>query len=346
MRRALVLLLASLFTFGSGVAGAAAADTVDRRITDPRIAESSGLAVSLRFPDVLWTHNDSGNPPDLYAIGKNGSTRATLRITGEPDVDWEAITSLKTSSGPMLAIGDTGDNNAVHPSVRIALVPEPASLRNASVQPVRVLRLKYPDGPRDAETLMADPRNGILYIVSKTFFGADLYQVPESVWPGSPGAPRVSKVTELKRVATLAANFVTDGAFLPDGRMVVRGYGRVYVLDRPETAKEDEIAVLASAGLPSQDQGESLAVVAGGREALIGSEGTRQPVYRITLPRVPPGRGAPTPTASAASTPAPAPVVSSEGGLGDLRIWAGILAGAVVLMTLTAGVVLLLNRAR
>jgi hypothetical protein len=32
-------------------------------VRDPRIAESSGLAVSPTKPDVLWTVNDSGSGP-------------------------------------------------------------------------------------------------------------------------------------------------------------------------------------------------------------------------------------------------------------------------------------------
>jgi hypothetical protein len=345
MRRALVVLLTLVF-LGITAAPALAA-TVDRRITDPRITESSGLTPSFRFPGVLWTNNDSGNPPYLYAIGSSGATRAALRISGEPDVDWEAVTSLPGPGGPLLAIGDIGDNNTVHPNVRVALIKEPTTLRNATVQPFRVLRLRYPDGPRDAETLMTDPRNGVLYIVSKTFFGADLYQVPESLWPA--GGPRVSKVTTLKRVATLPANFVTDGAFLPDGRMLLRGYGRVYVLDRPETAKDDAIEVLASAGLPAQDQGESIAVVDGGAAALIGSEGDREPVYRVPVPAVRAGRGAPTLPPSSGRAPATTGTTSAAapaGGAGDLGVWAGVVGGALALMALTAGVAVALNRFR
>jgi len=33
----------------------------------PRLIESSGVAVSHTYPGVLWTHNDSGDGPYLYA---------------------------------------------------------------------------------------------------------------------------------------------------------------------------------------------------------------------------------------------------------------------------------------
>jgi hypothetical protein len=341
---------------------------VDRRITDARITESSGLTPSLWFPGVLWTHNDSGNPPKIYAIGRNGGTRATLTLLAEPNVDWEAITSLRVPAGtgapggPLIAVGDIGDNTGVHPNVRIAIIREPGRLRSGSVRPIRVLRLRYPGGPRDAETLMADPRTGRFYIVSKTLFGADLYAVPASLWPGRAGRPpRVSRVTTLQRVGSIAANFVTDGTFLRDGRMLIRGYGRVYVVAPPESVRDGTVDVLTSAGLPTQDQGESIAVTDGGRQALIGSEGPREPVYRIPVP----ASTEATPSGSGTDTPGPAaPGAASPGasgsatasprmdaapqltGVGTIHVWVGVIAGGLVLMALTGGVVLFLTRMR
>ena len=36
-------------------------------IQSPRLIESSGVAVSRAYPDVLWSHNDSGDGPYVYA---------------------------------------------------------------------------------------------------------------------------------------------------------------------------------------------------------------------------------------------------------------------------------------
>ena len=52
------------------------------RLRDPRIVEASGLAVSRRHPGVLWTHNDSGDPARLFAVGADGRTRAVLTLAG------------------------------------------------------------------------------------------------------------------------------------------------------------------------------------------------------------------------------------------------------------------------
>ncbi len=355
------LLGATLLGAGAGTPRAQAVTErhVDRTITDNRIQESSGLAPSLLHPGVLWTHNDSGNPPRLYAIGQGGHTKATLTVRGEPDLDWEAISSFRGREGgiapgaALIAVADIGDNNAVHPNVRIAIVREPSDLRSGPVTPIRVLRLRYPGGPRDAETLLSDPRDGRLYIVSKTLFGSTLYAVPRRVWPG--GGTGVSRLTTLTEVATMSAGFVTDGAFLPSGRILLRGYGEVYVVDQPSAVHHGRLAVLARAGLPDQDQGESIAVIDNGRRALIGSEGKDEPVLRIEVPVVAgeqPASTLPAPTlpASAGSTPAAArpeaagtvaPTRPLLGGPDDPAIWIELIGGGAAILLLVLGVVVL-----
>jgi hypothetical protein len=342
---------------------------VDRTVRDTRIEESSGLAASRLHPDVLWTQNDSGNSARIYALDRRGRTEAALRIPSEPNVDWEAITSFRVPAGvaaggleagtALIGIGDIGDNSARHEGVRVALVREPSKLRSETVKPVRVLRLRYPGGARDAETLLADPRDGRLYVVSKTLFGAELYGVPQRVWPDvEAGSPRVSRRTTMTRIASLDASFITDGTFLPDGRILLRGYGRMYLLDPPESARDGRIRTLDSARLPDQEQGESITLAPDGQEALIGSEGVREPILRVPLPgaaRVTlPAAEPPPPAEPAPSGPAPSSggadaatggasggaVADAEGAVGDgagIGTWLAVLGGALVVTAATTG---------
>lgn len=273
------------------LAGPAAAKTrTDRVIQDPTITESSGLAPSLLHDDVLWTHNDSGNPNEIYALAADGSTAATVTVAGEPAEDWEAITSFRApddaaSAGQaLLAIADIGDNDADRSWVRIAIVAEPQTLTDTTVEPIRVLRLTYPGGARDAEAVLADPRTGRLYVVSKTLFGSEVFAVPAKIWPGRQ-ATGTSAVTRMTSVGQTGASLVTDGAFEPDGRMVLRGYGNLKVIAAPETAEDGQLETLASRSLPDQKQGESLAVVDDGAYALIGSEGVNSAILRVRLPQ-------------------------------------------------------------
>ena len=60
--------------------------TVLGAINDPSIDESSGLAASRRNPGLLWTHNDSGNPPYLFATNP-GNLRVSLADVPDEDDD-------------------------------------------------------------------------------------------------------------------------------------------------------------------------------------------------------------------------------------------------------------------
>jgi hypothetical protein len=76
------------------------------------IKESSGLSAS-ECQDVLWTHNDSGNDPLIYALSTSGEGLGTWRVQGARNTDWESIATYKDPSGSCaLILGDIGDNDA------------------------------------------------------------------------------------------------------------------------------------------------------------------------------------------------------------------------------------------
>ena len=55
---------------------------------------------------------------------------------------------------------------------------EPDTLGAMTLEPVSY-RLRYPDGPRDAETIMVDPVDGRLYLATKSIAGdGTLYAAP------------------------------------------------------------------------------------------------------------------------------------------------------------------------
>ena len=313
----LVLLAAG---FGAAEpAGAATRTVVDRVIRDSRIAESSGLAPSLSRPGLLWTHNDSGNSARIYAIGPTGGTVDAVKISGTLNRDWEAIAAFKDRAGrSMLALGDIGDNNEAHESAEIVVLAEPAA-GQTKARPFALLHVRYPTGPANAEALLVDPTTGRIYLVTKDLLGARVFAVPAATWPGSDAG-----TATLEPVGTVPFGLVTDGTFLPDGRIVLRNYSSIVVLSAPGLPAGDRLQVIASQDTPVQDQGESVALAAGGTALLVGSEGNDQPVYRIALPvTVSPsltGSAATSATAStsvASSTPVPTVVQTRAAGPGD-----------------------------
>src|SRR6266567_2818560 len=55
------------------------------------LTEASGVAASRNNPNVLWTHNDSGHPGQVFAIDTQGRLLATDTTPGNTDNEDIAI---------------------------------------------------------------------------------------------------------------------------------------------------------------------------------------------------------------------------------------------------------------
>jgi hypothetical protein len=331
-RLAVAALLASalLWPAAPALAQESGEAVVVTRLADPRIVESSGLALSRRHPGVVWTHNDSGDQARLFAVGSDGRTRAVLTLAGVEARDWEAVAAGRDDRGrPALFAGDIGDNNGVWPEVAVYRVTEPAVLRDATVPAVRY-RLRYADGPRDAEALLIDPRSNRLYVATKAQIGGGLYQAPSRLDPTG-----INVLHHIARVPPV----VTDGAFLPSGRgFVLRDYQQAHVYTGPGRR-------VGSFDLPLQFQGESLTVSADGRSLLVGSEGPGSELWRVPLPASILPRVAPTTRASAdggSPTTADAPAAAAGWRWGVTPV----LAVAVGVLVVLVAAILLGRRPR
>src|SRR5213596_956580 len=89
----------------------------------PRLIESSGVAVSRAYPDVLWTHNDSGDRPYVYATDLRGTDRGALLVPGAQAIDWEDISlgpcplAFVPRARSCIYLADSGDNMEFRPFV-------------------------------------------------------------------------------------------------------------------------------------------------------------------------------------------------------------------------------------
>jgi hypothetical protein len=268
--------LAVLLPLSLGASASADDTTVELTFRDPEIVESSGLAV---VGDLLVTTNDSGDEGRVFAVDASGRTVGRTHWSGEP-VDVEA---LAPGEGSSVWVGDIGDNTGNRASIQVASVPVG---RGESDADGPVYDLSYPDGARDAESLLVHPVTGRLYVATKEIFGGVLYAAPQDLDPTRP-----NRLTEVGPVVSIA----TDAAFFPDGRhLVVRSYESARIYGFPS------LEPVADIQLPDQEQGEGVAVTAGG-DLLISTEGQRTDVLRVPLPD--PVRQAVLPQPTAEPTP-------------------------------------------
>jgi hypothetical protein len=204
------------------------------KIQTDSLREISGIAASRRNPGVLYVHNDSGDGARIYALNEKAELLAVCSLKGAIERDWEdiAVGPGPDPNRPYLYIGDIGDNGARRPEVVVYRVPEPQvdpgrPFGQMSVGPAEAIRLVYPEGPRDAETLLVDPLTRDLYIISKREWVPKVYR---AAYPQS-----TTQRTELQQVAVLPFGaFPTGGDVSPDGRrVIVRGMFNATLWDRP-----------------------------------------------------------------------------------------------------------------
>ena len=91
------------------------------RLDEKLIPEASGIVKSRRYPGIFWVHNDSGNPPLLFAIRGDGRIVRQFRLD-VPNIDWEDIA---IDDQGHLYLGDIGNNTGVLPLRAIYRIDEP-----------------------------------------------------------------------------------------------------------------------------------------------------------------------------------------------------------------------------
>jgi hypothetical protein len=203
---------------------------------NPRLSESSGVAVSRKYRGVLWSLNDSGNPAWLFATDTLGRDRGTFAVTGATNVDWEAIAIAQCGSSDCLYIGDTGDNHERRPSVRLYRVREPVPNGGGGkarpTAPAQRLELRYPDGPHDVEAIYVDQAGDSYLITKGGRAGVNLYRIPAAAWKA--GNAMAQPLGSLPiQTGWLGGMLVTDAALAPSGqRVAVRTYRTIFLFRR------------------------------------------------------------------------------------------------------------------
>ncbi len=228
---------------------------------DPALKENSGVALSRIMPGVLFSINDSGNPPVVFATDTAGRALGRWTVPGVRNRDWEALAIGPCAGGSCLYIADTGDNQEQHTTVTVYRVREPARLERfrgaADGTPLGLdsTVFRYPDGPRDVEAMWIDGSGAIMLVSKGRSGGVRLYRVRTD---GAGGTPRQA---ELLQVLPIVPNqglgrWVTDAARSPSGRTIaIRTYTELYLFPVAGPNRLGAPTVCNLAGLEPQGEG-------------------------------------------------------------------------------------------
>lgn len=249
------------------------------------LTEASGLVFSRRSPGVVWSHNDSEDAPKFYTFSELGAPLGVYTLQGADVRDWE---DMALGPGPKpaqdyLYVGDIGDNNMEYASVTVYRAPEPPVDPGmtgvvASLGGVESFEFTFPGGPRNCETMLVDPVDGDLLLVSKSVDGSSLVYRAE--------APLKSGVlAEVGKLEFGPGGLTTGGSVTAAGDWVlVRTYFAARMWHRAAGTPLHQAFTGAGCdvSVPMEMQGEAIAFAAAGLDYYTTSEGAKPPLYRFS----------------------------------------------------------------
>jgi hypothetical protein len=258
-----------------------------KKLAPLEIVEASGIVTSHTMPGHFWIHDDGGRGI-LYLLNKDGLPIGAVTVQGEfgfSDIEDIALFVDPISNKSTIYVADIGDNNAVRDIKTISVYEEPSELQmqqspSLVLMPKLSIRFRYPDGKRDAETIMVDPLNNDIYIVSKREANVGVYQVK---------APFVnSEVRTLKKLGNIPYRLITAGDISSKGdQIILRDYEKAYHWNR---LPNETIATALSKdarcmSIIAEEQGEGICFSRNGESFYTVSERSKSPqefIYQYT----------------------------------------------------------------
>jgi hypothetical protein len=247
-------------------------------LTDKKLKEASGLAASVGNPNMLWTHNDSGNDPEIFLVDRNLEIKLTVRLAGVENRDWEDIT---VGPGPdpsknYVYVGDIGDNDSVYPEKYIYRFPEPTlgSDDQISVSAFDKIVFRLEDGVKDTESLFIDASSKNLYVISKREEPVFVYELK---YPQPTG-----DVLTARKIGSLPFKGIVAADRFSKGDIIMKNYTHIFYWENKE--REDVATLLKRPPLEvpyeAEPQGESIAWAVNGTGFYTLSEKKKkQPSY-------------------------------------------------------------------
>jgi hypothetical protein len=269
-------------------------NTITGTLQDREMDETSGIAASGINEDIYYIHNDSGDTSRFFAIKPDGHLVSTIYFHGDPkevqgvhDCEDIAVGPGPDSGKSYVYMGDIGDNYSVRKYITVYRMEEKtawADEKTTHIAKAIPIHFKYPDGPKDAETLMIDPVEKLIIIVSKRRDSVGVYTSPLSY--------KIDDTLMLTKRCMLFFSgikpfkWITAGDISKDGTQVLlKSYVKVYYWKRQPNEHIWQTLKRKPLELPytMEKQGEGIGFTPDGKGYYCVSEGVFTPVYYYTI---------------------------------------------------------------
>ena len=257
--------------------------------------EISGIAASGINNNLYYIENDSGDTSRFFSIDPTGKNYATIYFKGDSKEEFGVndCEDIAVGPGPIagksyLYDGDIGDNYSEHPYITVYRMEEQKDWADTGVKhAVAVpIHFKYPDGPKDAESLMIDPIEKLIYIVSKRRDSVGIYTSPLIYKPND------TLILTLRGKLFFGGikpfKWITAGDISKDGtQILLRSYDKVYYWQRPLNEPVWKVMLTQKPQeLPytMEKQGEAIGFTPDGKGYYTTSEGVYSPIYYYKIP--------------------------------------------------------------
>jgi hypothetical protein len=239
-----------------------------------QLDEISGIAASGINNNVYYIHNDSGDTSRFFAITPAGNVLSTIYFKGKSYV----------------YLGDIGDNNSTRPYITVYRMEEQKNWSKDSITttPAAPVHFKYPDGPKDAETLMIDPIEKLICIVSKRKDSVTVYTSPLNYKVND--TLLLTKRCKLYFKGFPPFKWITAGDISKDGQQVLlKNYVKVFYWKRIDNEPIWKTLQRKPEELPYEEekQGEAIGFTPDGKGYYTTSEGIAAPIYYYSIPAQP-----------------------------------------------------------
>lgn len=205
-------------------------------VASPDVIEPSGIAASRVTPGVLYVHNE--DTTTVVAISTtNAGTLGTFNVANVTPADWEDVATGPCPAGFCIFMGDIGRASANFPvppnEFAVYRIPEPniGAGQTSGALTAEKFPFVYPDGGKDAESIMVHPVTGDIYVITKSASGlSKVYKLPQPL-PAPGTMSTLLFVANIQLPTSDDTNFAraTSAAIHPcANRFLLRTYRKVY----------------------------------------------------------------------------------------------------------------------